>query len=234
MSRPVSPLRDRELVEMLAGQPDLLAIADALAETRPTHATVPMSRSSRRKLIAASVLAAALVGAGVALAAGFNPFAGIGSADHAQTPQDVLDPTVASQLFSFSNGRARMQVLPDTSRFVGQLLSGRRLYVVTTTGNDLCLILTDQAKLQVESCGNPLTQNQSLTIATMDADGPGGMPSLSYGIARDGINALSFMANGHEETVPVKDNVWAYEGSSSVMESVTIHYADGTTAKLVH
>jgi hypothetical protein len=28
--------------------------------------------------------------------------------------------------------------------------------------------------------------------------------------------------------VPVKSNVWFYEGSSNVLNSITVHYANGT------
>ena len=34
------------------------------------------------------------------------------------------------------------------------------------------------------------------------------------------------MAGGQEVTVPVKDNVWAYEGAIS---SLTVHFGDGST-----
>ena len=61
-----------------------------------------------------------------------------------------------------------------------------------------------------------------------------GAPPISYGIARNGITSLSFRAGGSEVTVPVTDNVWAYEGESAVLSSVTIHYTDGRSMTLTH
>jgi hypothetical protein len=29
--------------------------------------------------------------------------------------------------------------------------------------------------------------------------------------------------------VPVKNNVWAYEGSNSALDSLTVHFDDGST-----
>lgn len=58
------------------------------------------------------------------------------------------------------------------------------------------------------------------------------MPPISYGIARDGITAVSFTALGREQTVPVTNNVWFYEGRSNMGASITIHYANGSTRTL--
>jgi hypothetical protein len=67
MSETISPLRDPELVRMLAEEPELLAIADALAETWHEHpAFDPRPARQRRRL--ASVGAAA-VGAAAVVAA---------------------------------------------------------------------------------------------------------------------------------------------------------------------
>ena len=65
-------------------------------------------------------------------------------------------------------------------------------------------------------------------------NGPGATPPLSYGIAQDGISAVSFIAEGKETTVPVKNNVWAYEGRNQALRSITVHYANGTTQTLTH
>lgn len=67
MSKTVSPLRDRELVEMLADDPELLAIADALVETRRPRpgARPPLLRKRRR--LASIATAAAVAAAAVAI-----------------------------------------------------------------------------------------------------------------------------------------------------------------------
>jgi hypothetical protein len=53
-------------------------------------------------------------------------------------------------------------------------------------------------------------------------------------VAKDGVTAVSFLAGGAEQTVAVKNNVWAYEGASSALESLTVHYADGSTQRIGH
>ncbi|HUO71696.1 MAG TPA: hypothetical protein VMU39_13055 [Solirubrobacteraceae bacterium] len=176
----------------------------------------------------------ALLATGVAIAAGVNPFAGIGAADHAQVPQDILDPAVVAQIQSHNEQTGALSpgsLLPDTSRLLGQLTDGRSIYVVKTTKDGLCVLVTDQSKLEVFSCGHPLTQPEPVTVGTFDqvVNGPGATPPLAYGIAQDGINAVSFTADGSEQTVPVKDNVWFYEGDSNVLATITVHYSDGTT-----
>jgi hypothetical protein len=43
------------------------------------------------------------------------------------------------------------------------------------------------------------------------------------------------MAGGQEVTVPVKDNVWAYQGKKDLIGAVplTVHFTDGSTAKAI-
>jgi hypothetical protein len=61
-----SPLRDRELVEMLSQEPELLAIADAIVSTQRREHTVPRPQAARRRrrwaylATATAVVAAAL------------------------------------------------------------------------------------------------------------------------------------------------------------------------------
>ena len=64
MTRTVSPLRDRELVKMLADDPELLAIADALVETQQdciSAKTGPHARRWRRQSVALGAAVAAAV-----------------------------------------------------------------------------------------------------------------------------------------------------------------------------
>lgn len=67
MSEIVSPLRDRELVQMLADDPELLAIADALVETRHEARAAERPQLLKRRRGLVSVGAVAVVSA-VALA----------------------------------------------------------------------------------------------------------------------------------------------------------------------
>jgi hypothetical protein len=77
MTKTVSPLRDPELVRMLADEPELLAIADALVETRrELPASEPRLARQRRRL--ASVGAAAAVAAAVVAVLLVSPWSGGG------------------------------------------------------------------------------------------------------------------------------------------------------------
>ncbi len=76
-TRARSPLRDAELVEMLASTPELLAIADALVETEQSGMPAASSRARAHALVA-STIAAALV-AVVAVLLLLAPWQGSGS-----------------------------------------------------------------------------------------------------------------------------------------------------------
>ena len=77
MTKTISPLRDPELVRMLADDPELLAIADALVETRREQpASEPAHARRRRRL--ASVGAVAAVAAAVVTVLLVSPWGGDG------------------------------------------------------------------------------------------------------------------------------------------------------------
>lgn len=198
--------------------------------------TLTEQRRSRRAPFIAAILVVAVLAVGVAIAAGFDPLVGIGAADHAQRPQDVLPAAIVKQLGSpFAPAGAPPVIgtlLPKTSRLLGRLPSGRRIYVAQTSGAKLAIIVTDRrGRLQSVAWGEPLTQTEPVTVLTSVRvkNGPHATTPLSYGIARDGITAVSFTAHGREQTVPVTNNVWFYEGRSNVGASITIHYTNGST-----
>jgi hypothetical protein len=216
-------------------------------------------KRSRRPVLVAGFVAAALLATGIAVADGVNPFAGIGAANHAQTSRDVLYPAVVARIratnaeiarleaahaahpspmgpYNFDLVIRRIVLLPDTARLLGVLPSGRRVYVMTTTSHLLCVLFElDQADY-VDSCGNPLTQTQPVTIGAFDRvkNGPHATPLLNYGIAQNGVIAVSFRGGRREHTVQVKNNIWFYEGDSSALRSITVHYADGRTKTITH
>lgn len=186
-------------------------------------ASLPQRAPARKRAPFVSGLAAvaALAVAGVAIAAGIGAFEGIGSAQHSQRPQDAIDRQTAALLRRFERGFRF-----GTSRLVGRLPSGRRLWVITNTRGDLCEVV----ERAMAACGGALSAARPISIASFGRSH--GKPPVSFGVARDGVTAVSFRAHGHEVTVPVKDNVWAYEGASNVLRSATVHYADGTTTRL--
>lgn len=198
----------------------------------------PRRRLARRRprpwRLAGAAAVMLLVFAGASYAAGFGPFAGISAADHPATSRDTLPPALIAAINFANSGGEQLgrKVLPDTARFVTQLPSGMTIYAVATNTGELCVANLAPRSSHANAglaCFPPLDQSQPITRET---DGPDkNMPEVSYGVAQDGVTAVSFMAGGAETTVAVKDNVWAYEGPAD-LRSVTVHYADGSTQKV--
>jgi hypothetical protein len=221
-------------MSLLNDEAQVRALLAPLDRVEPVK--LPERSRSRRSVLIAGLIAVALLATGLAIAAGFDPFTGIRAAHHSQKPQDVLAPNIVARVDS-PNARAHLGTLiPASSRLLGQLVSGRRIYVVRTSKNELAILVTNHGRLMLASYGAPLTQSEPVTIASSVRvkNGPHATPPLSYGIARDGITAVSFRAHGRVQTVPVKNNVWFYEGNSNVLASITIHYANGRTQTLTH
>ena len=180
----------------------------------------------------AAVVVAALVGAGVAIAAGFGAFNGISAAQHAPAAADKLDPTVAASLGADNP----LGLDADSARFVTQLADGVRIYAVATKTGELCALAwrlpnnNGKNNTAAMGCGSPLTQSQPTTAASFQTNQA--TPPISYGIALDSVTAVSFMAGGQEVTIPVKNNVWAYEGNNSAIDSLTVHFNDGRTESI--
>jgi hypothetical protein len=194
---------------------------------------MPARRRWRPVLVAAAV-AAALVGVGVAIAAGFGAFNGISAAQHPQTPADRLDPNLLALINAANSIRgAAGQLLPDSARLVRQLPGGARIYAVATKDGELCVLAAglrnNNGKFDAAGmgCGSPLTQSQPSTAATFARNESS--PAISWGIALDSVTAVSFMAGRHEVTVPVTNNVWAYEGAAPTHGTLTAHFKDGST-----
>jgi hypothetical protein len=182
----------------------------------------------RRPILVVVVVVVALALTGVAIANGVGALDGIGAAQHPQSTIDKLDPQDLPPDCSSSVASESDFCNLDlaSARLVRTLPSGRKVWVVTDSRGDLCVILQAGGG----SCGSALSPARPTTITSFKK-GPGD-PLISYGVALDGIVSVSFMAGGEPVTVPVEDNVWAYEGPNSGFESLTVHYADGTTSVL--
>jgi hypothetical protein len=188
-------------------------------------------REWQRPLILVAVAGLCLLAlAGVAIGAGIGPFAGISAADHKPGAADAVTPKIASQLKADElPGNPVDQIglhRLDTSRWVGRLPSGRAVYVIGTSKGRLCVVVAQVA----ESCGQPLTQASPVTF-TVAIKGLASEPSYAWGVARDGVVAVSFAVAGRSVTVPVEHNFFAYEGRSSDragdFSSPTAIFADG-------
>src|SRR5216683_1716770 len=234
----VEPLIAFELEQMLplpdgrrADWSDVLRRAGVAGAGHVWHRGLARTERQRwRPVLVAAVVVAVLAGVGVAIAAGFGAFDGISAAQHAPTAADKLDPAVAASIAANDNP---LGLEADSARFVTQLADGVRIYAVATKTGALCALAerlqnnngkNDAAAM---GCGSPLTQSQPTTAASFQANEA--TPPISYGIALDSVTAVSFMAGGQEVTVPVKNNVWAYEGDNSAIGSLTVHLNDGTT-----
>jgi hypothetical protein len=215
---------------------------DELATTLDAYAgpLEPRKRLAQRRRrpgrLAWAAVVLALVVAGAAYAAGFNPFAGISAADHPATSDDSLPAFLTADIAEFNSTYEQMghgRLLPDGARLVRQLPSGLRFYTIATSAGGLCLADvyppgSSNAKGGYE-CGASLDRSRPITIASEQPNEA--MPPIDYGLAMDGVTAVSFMAGGVATTVPVEDNVWAYEGQAN-LRSVTVHWADGSTQTL--
>ena len=122
------------------------------------------------------------------------------------------------------------RLLPDTARFITQLPSGMRFYTIATSAGGLCLATVRSPGGNGLECGDSLSKSRPITIASERTNRA--TPPVSYGLAMDGVTAVSFRARGTETTVPVKDNVWAYEGQAH-LRSVTVHWENGSTQTLI-
>ena len=193
----------------------------------------PARRSRRRwrPVLVAAVAVAALVGTGVAIAAGFGAFDGISAAQHPPTAADKLDPAVAASLAENNS----MGLELDSARFVTQLADGVRIYAVATQNGELCAVAeklpNNDGKDDASAlgCGSSLSPSQPTTAESFQANES--TPPISWGIALDSVSAVSFTAGGREVTVPVTNNVWAYEGAGAI-SPLTVHFRDGSTVVL--
>jgi hypothetical protein len=212
----------------------------------------PRRRSARqrarrwRPVLVAAVVVLALAGTGVSIAAGLGAFTGgsfngIGSAHHPRTSADVID--AASRAYMERKGCTQPDGRPcapmmagmrfGTSRRIAQLPGGQSLYVLKTTWKGLCFVAGPPPYPDF-ACSGPLSRSHPSTVWFYSTSS-----DLSdwfvFGIAVDGVTAVSFEPHGQEITVPVKGNVWTYRGDSMLATAalqtlpLTAHFADGRT-----
>jgi hypothetical protein len=186
-------------------------------------------RWSWRPVLVAAIALAALVGIGVAIAAGFGAFNGISAAQRPQTPADRIDPALLAEInMTRKSVGPGAELLADSSRLIRRLPGGARIYTAATKDGELCVLgLGLDRGAGAMGCGPPLpTQSQPITLSSFANRGT----PINWGLALDHITAVTFQLGGREMTVPVKNNAWAYEGPSPrVAQSIVIHYDDGST-----
>jgi hypothetical protein len=199
------------------------------------------ARRRWRPILVAAVAVAALVGVGVAIAAGFGAFNGISAAQHLQTGADRIDP--ATRAYMEHGSQPIIKGLRfNTARHVGQLRGGQNVYVLARSGanDNLCFVIGPPGPEW--NCSSTLSRRHPSTAFVYTQ---GGKPWSTVGIALDGVTAVSFKVGGrelggkevggHEVTVPVKNNIWTYtsrnfQSLGQATFVLTAHFADGTAA----
>jgi hypothetical protein len=214
----------------MLGYDDEAMVTDLLAPLRRLEA-VPFPVSERRErrrirkptLMAAFVLAA-LALTGAAIADGVGAFSGISATQRPQTGSDVLDPQTLQRLQQNCSDETfwtpQCHLVLDSARLVGQLPGGAKLYAIADTRGHLCMV--DPSGMV---CGAGLTPARPIADESVG--------ELMFGVALDGVTSISFERAGEEVTIPVKNNVWVYQGASlPEAGALTAHFDDGTTVTL--
>jgi hypothetical protein len=98
------------------------------------------------------------------------------------------------------------------ARLLTTLANTKRPYLIPTEAGKICLVLEGGN----EACTDPLTASTPAMVVTVDADGPGGTGPLVFGVAMDGVRAVSFSATDSRSVVPVVDNVFSIQGDSAM------------------
>lgn len=230
--------------------PPLRDLPPGRLEARKRHllreiAVEPEQRRSWRGVLVAAVAVAALAGAGVAIAAGFGAFNGL-SRVQAQTSPAVIDPQTMAAIQNACSGplaptdpafyNPSCHFVLDTARLLTDSGPRGRVYVITDTRGDLCMVGG------LNGCSPPLTRSRPITFGGGNEAPTTGGTFFAAGIAMDGVTSISFVPAsgdgeyptpvGKEVTVPVKDNIWVYQQTDSHADDgvcVVARFADGST-----
>lgn len=233
--------------------PPLRELPPGRLEARKQHLLGEIAPSQGRRLgkpvLVTAILAAALAGAGVAVAAGLGAFNGLSAAQHPRTAADTLGRKTRVDVAKVNAWSAKIEkraraydaahglpappkperILPDSTRLLGRLpVRGLgNVYAAADNFGNLCIV----AEGGGAACTPPLGQSRPAITFEIPWQ-PGVWEPVGYGVVIDGITAVSFTYHGREVTVPVKDNLWHYVGSNSAGASLTLHLADGTTRRV--
>ncbi len=216
----------------------------ATEQSRPAN-TANAHRRWRPMLVAA-VVVLALAGTSVAIANSLGAFSGgafngISAAHHRRTAEDVIDPATRAYMERTNckqpDGRACAPMMVGmrlgTSRRIAQLPGGQNLYVFKTTWKGLCYVAGPPPHGEF-NCSRPLSRSHPSTV-WFYSNSPHMSDWFTFGIALDGVTAVSFEPNGQDITLPVKNNVWTYRSESfeamTALQGLplTAHFADGRT-----
>lgn len=192
------------------------------------------SRSWRGALVPA-VVVAALAGAGIAIAAGFGAFNGLGRVQ-AQTRRATLDRHTKAEIRTACHGGGPVagfynpycHLVLDSARLLTDAPPWGKTYVIADTRGEICVFG------RLGGCYPPLSKSQPITFGSGNVSPTTGGTFIAGGLAMDGVTSISFtlVPGGTEVTVPVTDNMWLYQKPDSHAVNghcVLAHFADGST-----
>jgi hypothetical protein len=226
----------------MIGYSDDAKVMDLLAPLRriePVPFAVPELSQRRpllrRPVLVAVVLVVALALTGVAIANGVGAFNGISAAQNKPTGVKVLDRQALAAIklqnsFASEHSTPRFPIprlLPATARVLGRMPDGSKVFGLTDTRSDLCLIGEIGGV-----CGPPLSKSHPITFATFNPSPTTGGKFTASGVAIDGVTSVSFKVWSEDVMVPVRNNVWVYEKRHTTAHGarcIVVHFADGST-----
>jgi hypothetical protein len=121
--------------------------------------------------------------------------------------------------------------LVDQARFLGTIPGGNSVYVVPTTRGKLCVLIATVS----ETCVDALSRTRPATLTTLTPSP--NKPSVVWGVTMDGVESVSFTANGAPVTTPVTNNFYSWTGPSNTggpvrVADATAHFGDGSSVLL--
>ena len=169
-------------------------------------------------LIAASLLA----GAGRASASD-NPFQSISSLENASA-----GPLAGKALSAFQALPSELGPLQNVNeaRALPATVDGHSSYAISTSGGEFCLFVVNLG----EACTEPLSATHPMLLLV---SGPDGESQKAFGLAADGVSSVTFVIDGAATTVPVNQNVFEFDATSSTtaagLMNAVANFADGRT-----
>lgn len=249
-----------ELVDLLADEPELLALADAIAQTQADARPVtvqPGGRLGRLRahpaLVAAAVVVVVLLVVGAALAAALGGFSHWLSGTPGRTaPPAVQAQFAANNAHSFSGfpvGTVLHQLLVEHTGRATYVLYGFR------SGDQLCLRLVargSSGRRAALSCAPRLALvHARAPVEVAMIDDPIGLPhrlpphrgvlsandaSASFGFVADNVSRVALSANGQTEQAKVANDAFLavrmHPGRGSRVETVEATLRNGRTAAI--
>ena len=234
------PFRDLSPGRLAARKRHLLREIES-DQDRPRFFPATFNMSDRRTSWKAALLvvatATAFVVACVAIAASFGAFNGISSAQHTRVGTNVLPPRILASIEDQNAHSAAFRrehhtswppsLLPNTARVLGKMPDASKVYGLTDTRGDLCLIGEIGG-----SCGPPLSKSRPITFGVFNRSPTTGGTLVASGVAIDGVTSVSFRIWGKEVTALVKNNVWIYKRPKSTAKGascIVAHFSNGAT-----